>query len=402
MSKWRVETVGNCLDRRPLPTTRKIPTHEYQSSGRYPIVDQGHGLIAGWTDDEHALVLDGLPVVVFGDHTRATKYVDFPFARGADGTQILKPRSDLEPRFFYYALRAIDLPSRGYNRHFKALQEQDILLPENDDEQRAISLVLNGIENALLLQGELLETLYRCKLASMRSLFTHGLQGELQKQTFIGLMPESWSATPLEEICIATDQVDLAAEGDRRVRYIDVSGVSRESLSVETTSEYSLKEAPSRARKRVRTGDVIVATVRPTLARIARIPDELDDQVCSTAFCVLRTGDPGGLGEFVYYAVQRPEFIDQLARIEAGASYPAVTDRQLKAQAIPLPRPDERAKIVAIIEAIDRKVSFHRGKRAVLGQLFGAMLHRFMTREISVGDLDLSALERLSTEGRLR
>jgi type I restriction enzyme S subunit len=123
----------------------------------------------------------------------------------------------------------------------------------------------------------------------------------------------------------------------------------------------------------------------------------MDNQVCSTAFCVLRTNDPRGLGKFIFYAIQRPEFIDLLARIETGASYPAVTDRQVKAQPIPLPQKEERDEIVAILDAIDRKIDLHRKKRAALEELFKALLHKLMTGEIRVADLDLAALDRADT-----
>jgi type I restriction enzyme S subunit len=260
-------------------------------------------------------------------------------------------------------------------------------------EQRLISSLLFKLETAIAIQAQLTDATVELKRAAMRELFTRGLRGEPQKETEIGPVPESWEIVPLGSICIATDQVDLTTEGSRRIQYIDVSCVSREALAVVTTNEYLLRDAPGRARKRVFNGDVIFATIRPTLCRVARIPPEMDNQVCSTAFCVLRTNDPRGLGKFIFYAIQRPEFIDLLARIETGASYPAVTDRQVKAQPIPLPQKEERDEIVSILDAIDRKIELHRKKREVLEELFKALLHKLMTGEIRVADLDLSAVD---------
>ncbi|AUM00784.1 hypothetical protein B4966_11855 [Rhodocyclaceae bacterium] len=265
------------------------------------------------------------------------------------------------------------------------------VLPTED--QRIIADVLERVILQIDLEERSAGVAQELKRAAIRELFTRGLRGEPQKDTEIGPVPESWEVVPLESICTATDQVDLTTEGDRRIHYIDVSCVSREALAVVTTNEYVLRDAPGRARKRVLTGDVVFATIRPTLCRVARIPAELDNQVCSTAFCVLRTNDPEGLGKFIFYAVQRPEFIDLLARNESGASYPAVTDRQVKAQPIPLPQKDERDEIVAILDAIDRKIELHRKKRQVLEELFKTLLHKLMTGEIRVADLDLSALE---------
>src|ERR1700735_3184426 len=97
MGEWKTETVANCLAPFSLGTKAKLQTGEYRPAGRYPIIDQGQSVIAGWTDDGRGLISEGLPVVVFGDHTRALKFVDFPFVRGADGTQILKPRPEIDP-----------------------------------------------------------------------------------------------------------------------------------------------------------------------------------------------------------------------------------------------------------------------------------------------------------------
>jgi type I restriction enzyme S subunit len=267
------------------------------------------------------------------------------------------------------------------------------------DAQKKLVRIIGGVRKAYRIERQQVDVLTELKRAAMRDLFTRGLRGEPQKETEIGLVPESWEIVPLGSICIATDQVDLTTEGSRRIQYIDVSCVSREALAVVTTNEYLLRDAPGRARKRVFNGDVIFATIRPTLCRVARIPPEMDNQVCSTAFCVLRTNDPRELGKFIFYAIQRPEFIDLLARIETGASYPAVTDRQVKAQPIPLPQKEERDEIVAILDAIDRKIELHRKKREVLEELFKALLHKLMTGEIRVDELDSSALVTATERG---
>jgi len=260
-------------------------------------------------------------------------------------------------------------------------------------EQHAIARALALLRSSAQGHERAAKQAEELKRAAMRELFTRGLRGEPQKETEIGPVPESWEIVELGRLCLPTDQVDLSLEGERTIRYIDVSSVSRETLKVETTSEYRLKDAPGRARKRVKAGDVIFATIRPTLLRVARIDRALDNEVCSTAFCVLRTPDTQLLSRFIFYAVQRPEFLELLARIETGASYPAVTDRQVKAQPIPLPNPDEQREIVAILDAIDRKIELHRKKRQVLEELFKALLHKLMTGEIRVADLDLSALK---------
>ncbi|PIE18664.1 MAG: hypothetical protein CSA65_04290 [Proteobacteria bacterium] len=128
-SGWRRATVGSVLAR--APTRRKVPKNEYQQSGTIPTVDQSRDFIGGYTDDISALyTAEHLPLVVFGDHTRILKFVDFPFARGADGTQVLSPAPGaITPHFLYFALSAVDLSGFGHARHFKHLKAEEILVP---------------------------------------------------------------------------------------------------------------------------------------------------------------------------------------------------------------------------------------------------------------------------------
>src|SRR6266545_3707561 len=81
---WPTATIADCLDPVSFSSTVKIQTRDYQQTGRFPIIDQGQEPIAGWTNDEDAVISYPLPLIVFGDYSRAFKFIDFPFARGAD------------------------------------------------------------------------------------------------------------------------------------------------------------------------------------------------------------------------------------------------------------------------------------------------------------------------------
>lgn len=259
-------------------------------------------------------------------------------------------------------------------------------------EQHAISCVLGRIRKAIEVQNRSLVEAQALKRTAMNTLFTIGLRGEAQKATEIGLVPENWNLSPLGTLCEATDVVDLRREGDRMIEYVDVSSLSREFLHIESTSRFKLREAPKRARKRMKKGDVIIATVRPTLMRTATVPAELDNHVCSTAFCVLRQNQKRTAEGFIRYVVQREQFVRQLSEIETGASYPAVTDRMVKERTVPVPPLREQGEIVAVLNAIDHKIDLQRRKRAVLEELFNVLLHKLMTEEVGVGELDLSTL----------
>ena len=118
----------------------KVKSSSYLESGKYAVVDQGKELVAGYTDTSPTVDEKSLPVVVFGDHTRSVKYVDFPFTAGADGTQILKPSALTNPKYgFYLVLHAVgQIPSKGYARHFGELKKMQFQLPSLGEQRKIV------------------------------------------------------------------------------------------------------------------------------------------------------------------------------------------------------------------------------------------------------------------------
>ena len=118
---------------------RKIQQKDFLKVGNFPIIDQGQKLVAGYCNESDGLCFD-VPSIVFGDHTRCVKYLEEPFAAGADGVKILKPVRDRDnPRYLYHALRAADVPSLGYSRHFKLVKELRFNMPERSCQDKVVA-----------------------------------------------------------------------------------------------------------------------------------------------------------------------------------------------------------------------------------------------------------------------
>lgn len=148
----------------------QVKSDEYMAVGTHPVVDQGKKLIAGYTDN--SIVYQTVPVIIFGDHTRILKWVDFIFAPGADGTQIIKSKKNVVLKYGFYLLANTEIPNLGYSRHMRELKKKDFKFPENMDEQQKAAQILTAADNEIELLQKKLAFLKQEKAALMQQLLT--------------------------------------------------------------------------------------------------------------------------------------------------------------------------------------------------------------------------------------
>ncbi|CAJ36310.1 restriction endonuclease subunit S [Methanocella arvoryzae] len=212
------------------------------------------------------------------------------------------------------------------------------------------------------------------------------------KETPMGRIPEEWSIVSIKNIVEKTEQIDPQKQPDKYFKYIDVSSVSNESLKVVSVNEFKGINAPSRARRIVRTDDIIFATIRPNLKRVAIICDDLEGQLCSTAFCVLRCMKNIAEPYFVFQTVTTDRFIGKLCDLQCGSGYPAVTDNDLLDQQILLPPISEQRKIAAILGTLDSLIEETDRVVARTGQLKKGLIQEFLTEGMGNVELEDTAL----------
>ena len=160
----------------------------------------------------------------------------------------------------------------------------------------------------------------------------------------------------IQDIILKSYQRDPKKLPDELFKYVDVSSVSRESYSITEYSSLKGKEAPSRARKIIETSDVIFATVRPTLMRIAIITEDFNNEICSTGYSVLKPNQKVITPHFLYYSVLTDFFISKIEKLQRGASYPAIRDSDLKAQIINIPPLPEQRKIAHVLSTVQKAI----------------------------------------------
>ncbi|WP_291321185.1 restriction endonuclease subunit S [Desulfonatronospira sp.] len=119
---------------------KKVKKKDFLTEGDLPVVDQGQKLVAGFTYKKN-FFRENLPVIIFGDHTRIFKYIDFPFALGADGVKALRPINCLNPKFVYFFCLTLNIPPKGYSRHYSLLKQKKIPIPSLSEQVRIVEIL---------------------------------------------------------------------------------------------------------------------------------------------------------------------------------------------------------------------------------------------------------------------
>lgn len=144
-----------------ISSEKKVKQKEYISQGCLPIIDQGKSLIGGYSNDKNKELTCELPVIVFGDHTKAVKYVDFPFGPGADGIKVLEPNKDILPKYLYYVTQylVLRIEDKGYARHYQHIEKMKVDIPDKQKQE----LIVAKIEEMLSQLDDGVETLLKVK-----------------------------------------------------------------------------------------------------------------------------------------------------------------------------------------------------------------------------------------------
>lgn len=392
MSTWKSIPLPSCLIGHEVGRWNQINTAEIQPVGRHSVVDQGQAYIAGYTDDASRVITQGLPYIVFGDHTRCFKYIDFPFVLGADGTKVLKPNPDLfDAKFFYYALLALNIPSRGYNRHFTLLKEKLILQPELG-EQRRIAALLSAVQQAIQRQERLIALTSELKKALMHKLFTEGTRGEPRKQTEIGPVPASWTLRHIVDLgkCVTgTTPPTKVDEYYSDSAYCFVSPADLGKTKYIVSSERQLSKAGLAAARTLPRDSILCVCIGSSIGKTGMTwhTESCTNQQIN-AIIANRETNP----HFVYYVLTY--WAHHWRSHATFGPVPILSKGAFEKVVIPFTGDRaEQDRIADILSAADAKVEHHMWHRTWLSELFRTLLHQIMTAQIRVHDLDLSALE---------
>lgn len=315
----------------------------------------------------------------------------------------LRPiEADVEPRFYVFFLQSAftqlglfegagnktTIPNLSRSR----LAALDVPQPSLS-EQKAIIRLLSHVRRAMGVQKQSISLASELKLTAMRQLFSRGLRDEAQKETEIGPIPESWELMSIGDIFEIEQGLSLKgnlANDGYGTPFLRTSNVYWGSITLKTVSRMRLIGGPP-TQKLLRPGDLLVCE-GGEIGRAAVWDGEIENCLYQNHLHRLRPRHAVDTRPRFTMAWLEEGFKHRNAYEGAGnrTTIPNLSRARLAELLIPHPPPDEQQEIITILAAIDRKIDLHRRKRAVLDDLFKALLHKLMTGEICIADLDFS------------
>lgn len=357
----------------------KTPQSEYLRAGRFPVVDQGKALIAGYVDDEARICGGGKPAIVFGDHTRCVKYVDQPFCMGADGVKVLRPKIEAHLKYLYHYLRQLRLPDAGYDRHFKYLKRTKVvLLPL--PEQRRIAAILDKADALCTKRREALAQLDRLA----QSIFVEMFGDPMSPTSPWTPVPVSYFVAGFEsgKSVAADDEEDATSQ----YRVLKVSAVT----SLEFKPNESKAAPPDyvpQSSHFVRAGDLLFSRANTTelvgaTAFVTQTPANLllPDKLWRFVWHEQARAAP----HFVNYLFRQPKFRAEIGRRASGSSGSMKNISQEKVMSIDVALPPMNLQ-ETFVKRITKVMQMKAGQvpaQEYVNDLFSALQYRAFRGEL--------------------
>lgn len=340
--------------------SKQVKSSEYQPIGLYPIVDQSSDFICGYCDDSKKVINNELPYTIFGDHTRHTKFVNFPFVVGADGTQIIKPIQSVDDRFFFYLVldAANKIGNYGYDRHFKHLREFRCIFPIDKKEQTQIAEVLSTIDRAIAQTEAIIAKQQRIKMGLMQDLLTKGIDenGNIRteathkfKDSAIGRIPVEWDIKEFENIAPPSYPIcyGIVQTGEYDDLGVPVAGIYTLNSNFEEWYKSSKKIEKNYSRSRIKSGDILIS-VKGSIGIVGVVPEGKKGNISRdiARIKVIESIEP----HFVRFLMISPSFQKYIGNVVVGTTRSEISIKILRKMCVIIPQVLEQQTITAVLQ----------------------------------------------------
>ena len=330
-----------------------------------------------------------------------------PFGFATTEVIPLRPRQDdQDRRFLFFYLLHPDVRHHVAERMEGSTGRQRVptevlldlpypSLPPRD--QVAAAESLESLLRLKSVEEKAIATTQALKRAAMQTLFTRGLRGEAQKETEIGPVPESWGLTAIASLATVKGGkrmpkgVSLTNE-DTGQPYIRVTDFKDHGVDIAQVL-FVPKGYESLISRYIISSDDVYISIAGTIGRVGQVPAVLSGANLTENAARVTLKANGVDARFLMYALASNTCQTQIVQLTATNAQPKLALVRIEQIQLPIPpSSDEQREIIAILDVMDRKKDLHRRKRAVLDELFKALLHKLMTGEVRVGELDLACV----------
>ena len=196
-------------------------------------------------------------------------------------------------------------------------------------------------------------------------------------------LKEDFESIEISQGIIKTENKNPQADfPNKEFTYVDIASIDNISKEITEIKKFLGKDAPSRARQQIKHNDILVSTVRPNLNAVALVSKKLDNQICSTGYCILRADKNNFISEFLFFVSRQDFFINELVNKTKGANYPAVSSRDIKSIKIPLPPIELQKKFASIVEQVEKIKDKLKDEKKDTDELFNALMQKAFSREL--------------------
>ena len=362
-----------------------VSSNEYCKRGTYPVIDQSKDYIVGYTDVVAPIIPKG-GIIVFGDHTRELKYVDFPFCTGADGTQLLSPKSKDIPMYLYYYCKSLKIPNTGYNRHFKYIKETIYNIPLSTKEQQVIASFFDNLDSQISASASRLASLKQIKAASLQAMFPKegetmpkvrfkGFKGEWKKVKFSEIF-EFLKNNSLSRAKLSNEgEVANVHYGDVLIKFGDLLNVQSEELTYITDNRVGYNLYTNSC---LQDGDVIItdAAEDNTVGKCLEIMNVGNMKIVSGLHTIpcrpFKCFAQGYLGHYM----NSESYHGQLLPLIQGSKISSISKKVLSQTSVFVPSLEEQQKIAVYFTSLDRQITLHSQRLEKLKQIKAACLDK--------------------------
>ncbi|GGJ61330.1 type I restriction enzyme S subunit [Anoxybacillus voinovskiensis] len=376
---WNLFRFSDVL-RDDTKNARKIKKEDYLSQGSYPIIDQGKDYIAGFTNEGDGIYATP-PLIVFGDHTRLLKYIDFPIFIGADGVKLLKntfSEEEVLTKYIYYYLCTVNIPDTGYNRHFKFLKEVIIPIP-NIEVQKRIVRVLDKAQELIDKRKAQIEALDQLAQSVFLEMFGDPVRNKknFPKMSIKDIAKSDKNAIKSGPFGSALKKEFYVSKG---YKIYGQEQVIRDDFSF---GDYYIDENLYKSLEsyKISAGDILISLVG-TFGKISIVPEEFEPGIINPRLMKITLNQNIMKPEYFKYLFSVPSIISQIEHVSHGGTMGIINTKIMKNFVIPVPPLELQNKFINFLKKIQMQKSLLHKSLNDLEIAFHSLMHRAFKGEL--------------------